>query len=296
MGRRTRSSISNEEELSGKALKVARHIVFLDAVKSYLNTVRQSPSNNLPDVPDFEAIVAGVTSVFDLPDHFQKEFTVKVSSKTPITKKQIDFIFELLDNELPNRPEYKLFKRAVDPDRDGAPDYYQVISTPMCFETIKQKVTEKLYENADALKADFDLIFDNAMKYTPNPTHDVHRAAKRMKHFIDQLWSKLPDSEKVVQDPSVKPIATPKVVRISRKIQTIKETDPAFLKAVSDIVYHDLKLEDRPKRLVLTAFDDTILDKLEKLCDDTLESRSFREGSPDTFGTASRTIGEDVNI
>jgi hypothetical protein len=58
-----------------------------------------------------------------------------------------------------------IFLEPVDPIRDHAPDYHDVIKNPMDLQTISRKLNENAYANWQAWAADVELIFDNCVTY-----------------------------------------------------------------------------------------------------------------------------------
>lgn len=56
----------------------------------------------------------------------------------------------------------------MDPERDGAPDYYDVIKKPMDFHTMEEKISDGDYNNPEEFCADMRLIFQNATTYNPS--------------------------------------------------------------------------------------------------------------------------------
>jgi len=61
----------------------------------------------------------------------------------------------------------------VQPDSALYPDYYTIITTPMDFQTIEQKLQEQQYQTIQEYEQDFTLMFKNAQTYNP-PESLVH--------------------------------------------------------------------------------------------------------------------------
>ena len=68
-----------------------------------------------------------------------------------------------------------------------APDYFQVIKSPMDFLTMKNKVQGHEYRTIDEFEADFDLIVKNCMLYNSKDTV-FYRAAIKLR---DTVWTDL---------------------------------------------------------------------------------------------------------
>ncbi|XP_010494830.1 PREDICTED: transcription factor GTE12 [Camelina sativa] len=83
-----------------------------------------------------------------------------------------------------------VFNKPVDPVELMIPDYFNVISNPMDFGTIKSKLLKNEYCNADEFAADVRLTFDNALKYNPSDNW-VYKVAKEMKEVFVVRWEVL---------------------------------------------------------------------------------------------------------
>ena len=57
------------------------------------------------------------------------------------------------------------FVEMVDPDRDGAPDYYQRIDEPMALQEVKRRLLGGKYDDIDGFKHDVNLIWENSVTY-----------------------------------------------------------------------------------------------------------------------------------
>ncbi|ORY34750.1 hypothetical protein BCR39DRAFT_514465 [Naematelia encephala] len=86
-----------------------------------------------------------------------------------------------------NSSEY--FRRPVDPVRDGAPDYPQVIRTPMDLGTISSKLEAGSYSNRQGFVKDIRLIISNCYTYNPVGSPVRLRGGKFEAYFND-LWTK----------------------------------------------------------------------------------------------------------
>ncbi|GAC95164.1 hypothetical protein PHSY_002739 [Pseudozyma hubeiensis SY62] len=71
------------------------------------------------------------------------------------------------------------------PDRAQNPQYYQVISRPVCLRDIEHRVYEKGYINAHALFTDLELMLNNAMSYHP-PEHPVWQDAAEIRQYFER--------------------------------------------------------------------------------------------------------------
>ena len=68
-------------------------------------------------------------------------------------------------NSLIELPISYPFIEMVDPIRDGAPQYYEIITEPMALVEVKRKLKESLYKKINELIHDVNLIWANAKKF-----------------------------------------------------------------------------------------------------------------------------------
>ncbi|PWY99756.1 hypothetical protein BCV70DRAFT_162250 [Testicularia cyperi] len=84
-----------------------------------------------------------------------------------------------------------IFLNPVDPVRDQATDYFDVIKEPMDLGSMSNKLDSGQYKDRHGLKADFDLIVNNAKTYTPDPKAWVHKQALGLEKVFQQLWGRM---------------------------------------------------------------------------------------------------------
>jgi len=77
----------------------------------------------------------------------------------------------------------------IDPLLDEAPDYLEVISTPISLQDI-QNTYKRNCKDFKEFEADVELCFSNGMTYNP-PHHDVRKAAERLSKNFSKLVSEL---------------------------------------------------------------------------------------------------------
>ena len=51
------------------------------------------------------------------------------------------------------------------PSKRHYPDYYSIITHPICLDDIKKKIDEDNYPSLDDVRQDFELCFTNAKRY-----------------------------------------------------------------------------------------------------------------------------------
>lgn len=100
-------------------------------------------------------------------------------SRTPLSK-----LLEHLIRALEKRDPHQFFAWPV--TDDIAPNYSSIISKPMDFSTIRQKIDDNEYKTIQEFSDDFKLMCDNAIKYNHVETV-YHKAAKRLLHVGQRL-------------------------------------------------------------------------------------------------------------
>lgn len=58
-----------------------------------------------------------------------------------------------------------LFAFPVDPERDGLPEYFDIVKQPMCFQDIEQKINQNQYGDKSEWFKDICLVYENCMLY-----------------------------------------------------------------------------------------------------------------------------------
>ena len=109
----------------------------------------------------------------------------------------VDECREAMD-ELCRHPTAKMFQEPVDPERDEAPGYFDIVKTPMDLKTIRQKLDDGQYLTVHQWKEDVLLVFSNAVLYNgkgspvgviASELHQVFRSlAKMITDDPDVTW------------------------------------------------------------------------------------------------------------
>ena len=76
---------------------------------------------------------------------------------------------------LMKRKDADWFEKPVPQDTEG---YFEMISNPMDYGTIKTKLEAGGYPDADAFAADVRLVASNAVTYSPEPDNECHRVSR----------------------------------------------------------------------------------------------------------------------
>ncbi len=118
-------------------------------------------------------------------------------------------ITKLINSDL----ESSWFVPPIDPLLDEAPDYLEVISTPISLQDI-QNTYKRNCKDFKEFEADVELCFSNGMTYNP-PHHDVRKAAERLSKNFSKLVSEL--KQRIIEN------ATKSISRMA------KDPNPSFL-------------------------------------------------------------------
>ena len=81
------------------------------------------------------------------------------------------------------------FRIPVDPERDNAPDYFQIVKNPMDLGTVKRKLTEGRYTTAEEFVDDVKLICDNAILFNGENSMFGYIAAD-IKQWVEAQFEK----------------------------------------------------------------------------------------------------------
>lgn len=118
----------------------------------------------------------GVGSISSLSPHREPRTCVlrKIAERTPLQR-----LLEHLLRSMEKRDPQQFFAWPV--TDSIAPGYSQIITNPMDFSTIKQKIDDNNYQNLQEFIDDFKLMCDNAMTYNHSDTI-YYKAAKKLLH------------------------------------------------------------------------------------------------------------------
>jgi hypothetical protein len=82
----------------------------------------------------------------------------------PIPQTLRETCLEIMDAVM-KRPCAALFLEPVNPDRDGAPNYYSVVKRPIDLGTIRKRLADDEYQSVAAWSRDMSLVWGNAEKF-----------------------------------------------------------------------------------------------------------------------------------
>uniref|UniRef100_A0ACB8EFI2 Uncharacterized protein n=1 Tax=Sphaerodactylus townsendi TaxID=933632 RepID=A0ACB8EFI2_9SAUR len=80
-------------------------------------------------------------------------------------------------------------------------DYHEIIKHPMDLSTIKRKMENREYHDAQEFASDVRLMFSNCYKYNP-PDHDVVAMARKLQDVFEFSYAKMPDDPLDMNPPS----------------------------------------------------------------------------------------------
>ena len=72
------------------------------------------------------------------------------------------------------------FLKPVNPVSDNAPNYFEIVKTPMDLATITDKLASRVYPNVAAFKSDMELVFENCRYASAPPTPPLSPRATRI--------------------------------------------------------------------------------------------------------------------
>uniref|UniRef100_A0A1A7YP49 Bromodomain-containing protein 2 n=1 Tax=Iconisemion striatum TaxID=60296 RepID=A0A1A7YP49_9TELE len=84
------------------------------------------------------------------------------------------------------------FYKPVDAEALELHDYHDIIKHPMDLGSIKKKLDNRQYRDAQEFAADIRLMFSNCYKYNP-PDHDVVSMAHKLQDVFEMRFAKMPD-------------------------------------------------------------------------------------------------------
>jgi hypothetical protein len=82
------------------------------------------------------------------------------------------------------------FNQAVDPERLGIPDYFNIIKKPMDLGLVERILLDGGYPNIQDFADDVQLVWQNCLTYN-QPGSDVVRMAEELKRLFTEKWQKL---------------------------------------------------------------------------------------------------------
>lgn len=97
---------------------------------------------------------------------------------------------------LTSQPLSYFFTSAVDPVRDGAPDYFDYVTEPMDLGTVHRKLVKGLYASIAEFESDVEKVFVACYAYNKSPQTAVHQGGKQLENIWNIHWKRTKTSPK----------------------------------------------------------------------------------------------------
>ncbi|XP_048346264.1 bromodomain-containing protein 4 isoform X3 [Sphaerodactylus townsendi] len=136
------------------------------------------------------------------------------------------------------------FYKPVDVEALGLHDYCDIIKHPMDLSTIKSKLENRDYRDAQEFAADVRLMFSNCYKYNP-PDHEVVAMARKLQDVFEMRFAKMPDEP---EEPVI-PASSPVVVQPPPKMPPPSSSDSSSDSSSESDSSSDDSEEERAQRL-----------------------------------------------
>ena len=121
-----------------------------------------------------------------MPQFFNKFIIVNHMSYTGYNKQWCERIY----NELIRKKLTIPFRNPVDPVRDGAENYFDIVQTPMDLSTIGKKMNSKQYKRIQEFIDDVNLMCDNAILFNHQESLIGYMAADIKEWVAKQIQNK----------------------------------------------------------------------------------------------------------
>ncbi|RUS23026.1 hypothetical protein BC937DRAFT_93382, partial [Endogone sp. FLAS-F59071] len=175
---------------AGKRLE----LVFRSAIKELKGTTKKEPLSIPPSVKPTKSVTATVPSITRSAPlktvTIPKAPTLTLLASTEKVNKTLQSISDprKLDKLLKKLMIHRAaapFNKPVDPITENVPHYTQIITKPMDFSTIEQKLKAGKYRNMANFSADVKLVFENCYKFN-TPEHTLSEQAKLLENIFDK--------------------------------------------------------------------------------------------------------------
>lgn len=111
------------------------------------------------------------------------------SSAEGITLEDLRKAKRILNKLLKHKASF-WFRQAVDPIRDGAPDYFKYVKTPMDLGTVQTKLDSAQYRTLKEFENDIRLVFSNCYVFNPRGT-EVYNEGQALEALYEKEWAKI---------------------------------------------------------------------------------------------------------
>ena len=96
-----------------------------------------------------------------------------------------------LTNKMLHKDLCRPFREKVDPERDGAPDYLEIVKNPMDLTTVRKKLVAGEYKSISEWSDDVNLIFKNARLYNDEGSL-IDLIAQEMEQWFARKVAQIP--------------------------------------------------------------------------------------------------------
>ncbi|KAH9066066.1 hypothetical protein EDB83DRAFT_2381286 [Lactarius deliciosus] len=126
--------------------------------------------------------------------------------KQPHDAKLVDPFYDALEDLLHDLRTVTMDNHDADAfikpvSRADVPDYYDIITNPMDFQTMGRKVKQKQYKSKKEFKDDLDLIWSNCFVYNATENHPLRLCATRLKSKAEHLLKYITDRKERADPP-----------------------------------------------------------------------------------------------
>ncbi|KAJ3042424.1 hypothetical protein HDV00_007380 [Rhizophlyctis rosea] len=115
------------------------------------------------------------------------KLSARVQQKMPVedVKRMKGIVQRLMEH-----PAGLWFKEPVDPERHGAPNYFQIVKKPMDLGTVQNKLDKGVYGSVNEVAEDVRLVFSNCFAYNV-PGTQVHNDGKTLKGVFEKEFARV---------------------------------------------------------------------------------------------------------
>ncbi|KAL4941246.1 Bromodomain-containing protein [Aspergillus oleicola] len=120
---------------------------------------------------------------------------IGINGDSPLTKVQHRFLLKAIQS-IKRTHDSRFYREPVDHIKLNIPSYPQVITQPMDLGTIEQRLKNNVYQDAQSVVHDFNLMVQNSLTFN-GPDHIVAIEGQKIKATFDKQIANLPKSDEV---------------------------------------------------------------------------------------------------
>ena len=141
----------------------------------------------------------------DVSGHTVDDSSTAQESTTQVNQQMKAALIDIRNVEQDGRIVSTMFE--ILPDKDVYPDYFKVITKPICLSMIKDNIENSVYPDWDAFEKDVLLMFENARVYNL-PGSQVCLDADALEHAYQAHEYRLERTQRAEQQPAKKRLRT----------------------------------------------------------------------------------------